>query len=253
MFDIIIDRNKRYKADDLFQWDTHVRLDIYGLSLAHAPEIHFSKSGMTEAIVKQSEMTRDGIISVEVPDIVLQTASALNVYICGYDGEEFRSWYSLVLKVQGRIKPADYIAEDDEKIYSYNALENLVNNTVVELTRANEDLHATINAENTALHNQIIDEVNHIVDTKLQETVANVNEDLDHAVGLALGAKASTTTFNDDGSILVSYTDGTSEKTTFNADGSITVEYDWGEKGKKRTVTTFADNGDIVTTFETIE
>jgi hypothetical protein len=252
MFDVIIDRNKRYKADEFFQWDTHVLFNIYGLSLGRAPEIHFAKSGMSEAIVKQSEMTRDGIISVEMPDIMLRTTAPIVVYICGYEGEEFRTWYKLELKVNARPKPADYIAEDDEKIYSYNALEYLVLNTVTELTRANEDLHAQINDENEAFHAQINSET----DAKNAQLLSTVDDRLDvmrenvnHAVGLVMGTKSQTTTFNDDGSITTAYEDGTSEHTTFNDDGSINQRFNWGDMGVRNAHIVFNADGSITTTF----
>lgn len=238
MFDVFIDRNKRYKADDFFQWDTHVLFNIYGLSLGRAPEIHFAKSGMSEAIVKQSEMTRDGIISVQMPDVMLQSTAPVKVYICGYEGEEFRTWYTLELKVLGRLKPADYIAEDDEKIYSYNALENKLDNTVVELTRANEDLHEQINEENIEFRNQVLDDAMDLVN---------------NGVGLAMGVKAQTTTFNADGSITTTYEDGTSEHTTFNADGSITQRFDWGYMGVRVSNTVVNADGSITVTFEEVE
>lgn len=256
MFDVIIDRNKRYKADDFFQWDTHVMFNIYGLSLGRAPEIHFAKTGMNEAIVKQSEMSRDGIITVQMPDVMLQTTSPIKIYICGYDGEEFRTWYSLELKVNARLKPADYIAEDDEKIYSYNALEYLVRNTVTELTRANEDLHNTIITENNAFHTKIIGEVNALnnetlntVNNNLRDTTDNVNANLNHTVGLVMGTKSQTTTFNDDGSITTTYEDGTSEHTTFNDDGSINQRFDWGDMGVRTAHIVFNADGSITTTF----
>jgi hypothetical protein len=256
MFDVIIDRNKRYKADEFFQWDTHVLFNIYGLSLGRAPEIHFAKSGMSEAIVKQSEMTRDGIISVEMPDIMLRTTAPIVVYICGYEGEEFRTWYKLELKVNARPKPADYIAEDDEKIYSYNALEYLVQNTVTELTRANEDLHTQITAEGETLHAQINSDTDaknaqllSTVNENLKDTTDNVNANLNHTVGLVMGTKSQTTTFNEDGSITTNYVDGTSEHTVFNDDGSINQRFDWGDMGVRNAHIVFNADGSITTTF----
>jgi hypothetical protein len=174
------------------------------------------------------------------------------VYICGYEGEEFRTWYKLELKVNGRTKPADYIAEDDEKIYSYNALEWKVDNTVVELTRANENLHARINVENEAFRAQIIDEVGTLnantldsVDEKVEDMIDVVN----NGIGLAMGAKSGTTTFNEDGSITTTYTDGTSEHTTFNEDGSINQRLDWGDMGVRNAHIEFNADGSITTTF----
>ena len=61
---ITIRKNNTYTADDLFQWDTGRVLDIYGLTIS-SPEIHFSNSQMSEALVKQiREKNGSPIISV---------------------------------------------------------------------------------------------------------------------------------------------------------------------------------------------
>lgn len=149
---ITIRKNNTYTVDDLYQWDTGRVLEIYGLDSSALPEIHFANARMDKAIVKQTTKSENGAIRVEIPNMLLETATPIRVYICGYEGEEFFSRYSLSINVKARPKPEDYFAEDDEKIYSYNALENLVNNTVVNIeTQYNE------------------------VDAKYTEAVANLN------------------------------------------------------------------------------
>jgi hypothetical protein len=254
--DIYVSKNKTYKANDLYQWDSKVVLNIYGLSLARAPEIHFANAGMEDAIVKQSEMDRSGVVSVQIPDIMLQLSGALNIYIYAYESDGNYTRYHLTIKIVKRPKPLDYIEEDDEKIYSYNALEYLVLNTVTELTRANEDLHAQINAENEAFHAQINSETDEknaqllsTVNENLKDTTEYITANMNHSVGLVMGTKSNTTTFNDDGSITTSYVDGTSEHTTFNDDGSINQRFDWGELGVKNAHIVFNADGSITTTF----
>jgi hypothetical protein len=246
MSDIFMSQNKTYKVKDLYQWDTKVILTIYGLSLSKAPEIHFANVGSEEAIVKQANMDDSGIISVQIPDEVLQVSGNLNVYVYGYDVDESRTMYHLTIKIIGRAKPLDYIAEDDDKIYSYNALENKVDNVVRQLT-----------IDNKALHNQIIDEVDTLyrnlvveVNTDLDETKQIVTDQLNNTLGLYLSMKSQTTTFNADGSITTSYVDGTSEHTTFNADGSITQRLDWGDLGVKIVTTRVNADGSISVTTE---
>lgn len=136
---ITVNKNNTYRADDVFQWDANRALEIYGLNLSALPEIHFANSKMSKAIVKQATSYANGVIKVEIPNILLETAIPIRVFVCVYEGEEFISRYSFTVNVKARPKPEDYIAEDDEKIYSYNALENLVNNTVTNLeTQYNE-------------------------------------------------------------------------------------------------------------------
>jgi hypothetical protein len=139
MLDVLIDRRGRYKADDLHQWDTGRILNIKDLSfmrtadVAYIPEIHFSNDEMKEAIVKQPTVDENGVITVQIPDIMLQRAGKLDVYIYAHNSDESYTKYRLVLNVVARTKPADYIADNDEKIYSYNALENKIDNALKEL------------------------------------------------------------------------------------------------------------------------
>jgi hypothetical protein len=244
--DIYMSQNKTYKVRDLYQWDTKVLLTIYGLSLSKAPEIHFANVGSEEAIVKQADMDDSGIISVQIPDSVLQVSGNLNVYIYGYEADESRTMYHLTIKIVGRAKPLDYIAEDDDKIYSYNALENKVDNVVRQLVIDDKALHTQIINEVKGLYNNLVVTVNE----DLEETKRIVTGQLNNTLGLYLSTKSQTTTFNADGSITTIYDDGTSEHTTFNADGSITQRLDWGDLGTKIVTTRVNANGSITVTTE---
>lgn len=275
---ITIKKNNTYTVDDVYQWDTNKRLDIYGLNLIALPEIPFVNSKMSQAIVKQTSWNENGGITVEIPNVLFESPIPITIYICGYEGEEFTTMYSLTLKVKARVKPADYFAEDDEKIYSYNALENLVNNTIVNLTQANEDLHTQITAENEALHAQIIDDVNNANDSTISivnnlcsqlveevndlkdqtieevnnlkdQTIADVGENVTQAITYIKGLKSHSTTFNADGSITTTYEDGTSETTIFNADGSITQRIVLENQQLLISNTVFNADGSITTTI----
>lgn len=125
--------NNRYTVDSLYQWDLNQVLQIYGLSLPSVPEIHFSNADMDRAIVRPATMDAAGIITVDVPNSMLQKAGKLNVYICDYEGETFRTLYKLEITVKARVKPYDYTLTDDPEVYSFNALENKLDNIVVEL------------------------------------------------------------------------------------------------------------------------
>lgn len=60
----------------------------------------------------------------------------------------------------------------------------------------------------------------------------------------------NTTTFNEDGSITTTYTDGRSEHTVFNDDGSITKTSYYNGQAAKVATTVFNDDGSITTTYE---
>lgn len=118
----------RYKVDSLYQWDKDQDLVITGLSLPFKPEIHFTNANMDRAIVRQSETDPAGIITVKIPNALLQVATPISVYVCGYEGNTFKTYHSFLIPVIGRDKPADYSIKGDEDIYSFTELEYKVNN-----------------------------------------------------------------------------------------------------------------------------
>lgn len=121
----------RYTIDPLYQWDKNQVLQIYGLSLPSIPEIHFSNKTMNNAIVKQASMDKAGVVSVDIPNSLLEQSHDIIVYICTYEGDAFKCLYKMIIPVNPKKKPDDYITPpDDEEIYSYNALENLFVNSL---------------------------------------------------------------------------------------------------------------------------
>lgn len=254
---VTIKKNNTYTVNDLFQWDTNRVLEIYGLNLAALPEIHFANSKMDKAIVKQVAESKTGGFRVEIPNILLETAVPIRVFICGYEGEEFISYYSLTINVKARPKPEDYIAEDDEKIYSYNALENLVNNTISNLKAENAAFHDNMIAEVNTLNAQLkaeIDKTCNDMISQVRDIVENTTiseaDTLDghDAEDFVFVSKPGKTVFNSDGSITTTYKDGSSERVVFNNDGSITTTRNTLELGVKTETTRFNDDGSITVT-----
>lgn len=123
--------NDRYTVDPLYQWDLNRTLQIYGLSLASIPEIHFTNDAMDRAIVRQATMDAAGVISVDVPNSLLQKPYKIRAYICIHEGDSFKSLYLITIPVEARSRPNDYtISVSDDEIYSFNALENKLENTL---------------------------------------------------------------------------------------------------------------------------
>ena len=240
---IAIRKNNTYTSTELYQWDKHRLLEIYGLNFSKAPEIHFTNDKTSRAIVKQSTPGDDGSYKVLIPNSLLQEAKDITLYVCSHNGDEFISHYSMSIKVKARNKPEDYIAENDEKIYSYIALEYLVNNTIIALKEENARFHDEIIAEVKALNAQTKAELQDIVDNA---TIANADTvDGYNAEDFVFNAKPSTTIFNADGSITVNYRDGSRETTVFNPDGSITRTITTKDIGIKTETTIFNSDGSI--------
>lgn len=148
----------RYTVDSLYQWSKDQDLIITGLSLASIPEIHFTNDTMDKAIVRQATMNDAGVITARIPNSLLQKPYKIRAYVCIYEGESFRSLYLITIPIEARSMPTDYkLTVGDDEVYSFNALENLVNNTLVTLTADNK---------------KVIEEVT----KKCDETVKNVKE-----------------------------------------------------------------------------
>lgn len=143
----------RYTVEPLYQWDLNQELVIKGLSLPSIPEIHFTNASMSRALVRQSSMNSAGVITVKVPNSLLQKPHKITAYVCIDMGGEFKSLYSIDIPVKARNKPDDYTWEDSEgEIYSFNALENMVANALDKLESDRADtLSAVKNATNEAI------------------------------------------------------------------------------------------------------
>lgn len=117
----------RYSVDPLYQWDLNQVLTIYGLSLTTIPEIHFTSSAMERAIVRQATMDDDGVITVNIPNSLLQKPYTITAYVCMYEGETFETLHKIDIPVKARKAPADYTFVDDaDEIYSFKKLENMI-------------------------------------------------------------------------------------------------------------------------------
>ena len=134
---VTVEKNN-YTVDPLYQWDLNQTLKIYGLSLAQIPEIHFTNDAMDRAIVRQASMDAAGVITVGIPNSLLQKPYTVRVFVCTYEGSTFKTLYKLEVPVKARPQPADYTLVDDPEVYSFNALENQVANALTYYNAAKE-------------------------------------------------------------------------------------------------------------------
>lgn len=131
-----------YVTDSLYQWDKNHDLAISGLNLSVAPEIHFSNADMERAIVRQSAIT-DGVVTVRIPNSLLQSALTIKTYVGIYDGDTFKVIETIEIPIIAKTKPEDYTIEtSDEEIYSFNSLDNRISNIIANAnsTEGNSEL-----------------------------------------------------------------------------------------------------------------
>ena len=122
------DKYNSYVSDSVYQWDTNQILSISGLNLTEVPEIHFANANMEKALIRQATIS-NGVISVNIPNSLLQQPVAITAYIGLYNGNVFTVVEKVLIPVIPRKRPADYVIENtDEEIYSFAALENMIAN-----------------------------------------------------------------------------------------------------------------------------
>lgn len=116
-----------YVTDSLYQWDINQDLIIDGISLDTVPEVHFSNTNMSKAIVKQAEVDDNGVISVKIPNSLLQQPLRIEAHVGIYEEDTFKVIEKIEIPVIARTRPEDYVIEDtDEELYSFKLLENML-------------------------------------------------------------------------------------------------------------------------------
>lgn len=95
----------------LFQWDRGQVLEIHGLSLPSAPEVHFAHEGAKMAEVQQSTMDARGVVYARIPDAMLRIAADIRAWVVEEIGRASKTRREIVIPVIGREKPDDYETE----------------------------------------------------------------------------------------------------------------------------------------------
>lgn len=118
-----------YVTDSLTQWDIDQTLQVTGLNLTSAPEVHFSNTNTARAIVRQASRAADGVVTVAIPNSLLQDPLRIYAHIGVYEGGTFKVVELVEIPVKPRKRPEDYqIQDSDEELYSFNRLENRIEN-----------------------------------------------------------------------------------------------------------------------------
>jgi glycerophosphoryl diester phosphodiesterase len=155
-----------YVTDSLHQWDLNQVLQVSGLNLATVPEVHFSNANTDRAIVRQATMANH-VVSVGVPNSLLQEPLRIYAHIGIYEGDTFKVVELVEIPVKPRKRPADYQIQDaDEEIYSFKALENALANRATKAEA--ETLRTGINAriDRIIAHNNDTDGNSELVDAR---------------------------------------------------------------------------------------
>lgn len=176
---VTVEKN-RYTVEPLYQWDVNQVLEIRGLSLPVTPQIHFTNELMSAAIVRQSNMNASGVITVDIPNSLLQKPYKITVYVCIYENRTFESRHAIVIPMKARTRPADYtLSDNDGEVYSFLELENRISimenkvaNTTTQLDKAKQSLSEAVTAceeatEKTGDLSETVNSLSETVDSKM--------------------------------------------------------------------------------------
>lgn len=91
----------------LMQWDYGQVLEITGLDLPAAPQVHFGRQGAaeTETLIGS---TLDGVTAVSIPDLLLQQPGIICAYVYLTDPQSGETVRTVEMSVDPRPKPDTY-------------------------------------------------------------------------------------------------------------------------------------------------
>ena len=108
----------------LYQWDVGRKLQILSNENFSIDEVHFSNKNTTTALVLLP-YEEDGMLVVDVPNILLQECENINVHgVTHYDNGD-RTVYHTSFSVGRRQRPDDYVYTATE-VKTYDALERRI-------------------------------------------------------------------------------------------------------------------------------
>lgn len=138
----------------LTQWDYGQKLTIKGLTVSSALEVHFSNNAEKEAIVMSATKSGSDIIT-EIPNVLLEKDKDITAWVYTDDGQSGETIRTIVLKVTPRIKPADYISENNAgKVIDYVAKAEEYASSAQESAEIAQD-----NAEKVQANTDIVKEI----------------------------------------------------------------------------------------------
>lgn len=175
---------------NLFQWDVDQKINIVVEGspdgyLKNAPEVHFSNIGRKDALIVRSTVKNNSIITASVPNILLQDAYPLLVYVYLTDKTDVSSQKTILyseIPVRKRPKPSDHLyVENITRIKAEDIKREIEKSTNDARTNAINSINSTKDAAIASVNKTKTDAVKVITDTK-NAAVATVNNKRDEFI-----------------------------------------------------------------------
>ena len=166
----------------LTQWDINRELRITGYDYTTTPIFHFAHNNDEEALT-QIGVVDGEYVKVSVPNILLQTAERIRVYIYIHENDIGTTVYKLDIPVDPKPKPNDYVYSDNTEVILLSELKAELEEAI---KSSQEKIDAKILEIDTSVDNKIneMNELSNTLSTRMTEFEDNqpylpLSEDLD--------------------------------------------------------------------------
>lgn len=198
MFDVAIYDINGNPIEKLYQYDTCVKIQIKDLEFEETPIVHFCNRNTEKAYAILREYTEyeNGVVTVEIPSVLLKDDLMIYVYIYVYDNATRcgRTIHVGNIPVESKPKPEDYIG--DPEWYGLNAV-----NMHWRITRLEEFRDATYVKDMEKVDNRITTEINDRIKSdnsllKSLQSETSSRENADNALDVKFTGLLETETNN---------------------------------------------------------
>lgn len=104
------------RTKPVWQWDYGQKIEIHGLSLPPAVEVHFATDQDTETVTRIGT-TIDNVTSVTIPDSMLEQTEEIIAYIYIVDSSSGKTKYTIKTYIQPRPQPQQWEPPETEDLF----------------------------------------------------------------------------------------------------------------------------------------
>lgn len=152
----------------VYQWDSGRTLEIKGLTFTDTPAVHFANKMSKNAFAVEPTLA-NGILIVNIPNSLLCEPHNIVAYVYCFDNNQCKTIKTVFIPLEKRTKPADYIFEGDEGIFTMAEINAKVDELIA-TTNAHYDSY--VQAKNVELNGFMNDKT-----TQINNFIASQNAD----------------------------------------------------------------------------
>lgn len=119
MVRVIFEHCDNYKEaeESIYQWNYGEKLEIHGLSLPAAVEIHFSFTGRKGDATRRIGITKDRVTTVAIPEEMLEQPEDIKAYVYVSNKEMGRTEKIIKIPMIARPKPEAWDKPEDAEVF----------------------------------------------------------------------------------------------------------------------------------------